>query len=91
MSERELDRRGAQRDAVAFADGAESLGALDELVAYLGRALELPSGAILLTGTGIVPGGTFTLRPGDEVRIEAGPLGVLANPVVRVGRPRVSR
>jgi 2-dehydro-3-deoxy-D-arabinonate dehydratase len=59
---------------------------LAELVGYLGRALELPSGAILLTGTGIVPGGTFSLREGDVVRIEAGPLGVLENPVVRVGR-----
>jgi 2-dehydro-3-deoxy-D-arabinonate dehydratase len=59
---------------------------LTELVGYLGRALELPSGAILLTGTGIVPGGTFSLREGDVVRIEAGPLGVLENPVARVGR-----
>jgi 2-dehydro-3-deoxy-D-arabinonate dehydratase len=59
---------------------------LTELVGYLGRALELPSGAILLTGTGIVPGGTFSLREGDVVRIEAGPLGTLENPVVRVGR-----
>jgi 2-dehydro-3-deoxy-D-arabinonate dehydratase len=60
---------------------------LEELVAYLGRALELPSGSILLTGTGIVPQPEFTLRPGDVVRIEAGPLGVLENPVVSVGRP----
>jgi len=59
---------------------------LAELVGYLGRALELPSGAILLTGTGIVPGGGFSLREGDVVRIEAGPLGRLENPVVRVGR-----
>jgi 2-dehydro-3-deoxy-D-arabinonate dehydratase len=60
---------------------------LADLVGYLGLALELPSGAILLTGTGIVPGGPFSLRDGDLVRIEAGPLGTLENPVVRVGRP----
>lgn len=59
---------------------------LTELVGYLGRALELPSGAILLTGTGIVPGGAFSLWEGDVVRIEAGPLGTLENPVGRVGR-----
>jgi 2-dehydro-3-deoxy-D-arabinonate dehydratase len=59
---------------------------LAELVGYLGRALELPSGAILLTGTGIVPGGGFSLREGDVVRIEAGSLGTLENPVGRVGR-----
>ena len=84
-------RLGVVRDGATIVDetttSARIRRPLEELVAYLGRALELPSGAILLTGTGIVPGGTFTLRPGDEVRIEAGPLGVLANPVVRVGRP----
>jgi len=63
---------------------------LADLVGYLGRALELPNGAILLTGTGIVPGGPFSLQEGDVVRIDAGPLGVLENPVVRVGRPGAS-
>jgi 2-dehydro-3-deoxy-D-arabinonate dehydratase len=59
---------------------------LTELVEFLGRALELPSGAILLTGTGIVPDPAFTLRDGDVVRIEAGPLGRLENSVTVVGR-----
>jgi 2-dehydro-3-deoxy-D-arabinonate dehydratase len=61
---------------------------LSELVDYLGRALQLPSGAILLTGTGIVPDPAFTLRAGDVVRIEAGALGTLENRVALVGRPR---
>jgi 2-dehydro-3-deoxy-D-arabinonate dehydratase len=61
-----------------------------ELAAYLGRALALPDGAILLTGTGIVPGTPFTLMPGDVVRIEVGPLGVLENPVELVGIPEPS-
>ena len=59
---------------------------LIELVEFLGRALELPSGAILLTGTGIVPDPAFTLRDGDVVRIDAGPLGRLENTVTVVGR-----
>jgi 2-dehydro-3-deoxy-D-arabinonate dehydratase len=58
---------------------------LAELIEFLGRALELPSGAVLLTGTGIVPEPSFTLRAGDVVRIEAGPLGVLENTVEVVG------
>jgi 2-dehydro-3-deoxy-D-arabinonate dehydratase len=58
---------------------------LTELTAYLGRALSLPDGAILLTGTGIVPAAPFTLLAGDVVRIEAGLLGTLENPVELVG------
>jgi 2-dehydro-3-deoxy-D-arabinonate dehydratase len=77
------------RDGVPIVDEGTSSARirrpLAELVGYLGRALELPSGAILLTGTGIVPGGGFSLQEGDVVRIEAGPLGTLENPVVRVG------
>jgi 2-dehydro-3-deoxy-D-arabinonate dehydratase len=59
---------------------------LAELVEFLGRALELPAGAVLLTGTGIVPEPSFTLRAGDVVRIEGGPLGALQNIVGLVGR-----
>ncbi|MDQ3871728.1 MAG: fumarylacetoacetate hydrolase family protein [Chloroflexota bacterium] len=60
---------------------------LEELVEHAGRALTFPSGLALLTGTGIVPEPSFTLEEGDVVRIEAGALGVLENPVVTVGRP----
>jgi 2-dehydro-3-deoxy-D-arabinonate dehydratase len=68
---------------------------LAELVEFLGRALELPAGAVLLTGTGVVPEPSFTLREGDVVRIEAGPLGALENTVAVVGataaQPAASR
>ena len=37
---------------------------LAELAAYLGRHNDFPYGAILLTGTGIVPGDDFTLQDG---------------------------
>ena len=57
----------------------------EHLASHLGRALTLPVGAVLLTGTGIVPDLPFTLRPGDDVRIAIGGLGVLRNPVVAVG------
>ena len=54
---------------------------LRDLAAYLGRYYDLPHGAVLLTGTGIVPGDDFTLRDGDEVAIEIESIGVLRNPV----------
>jgi 2-dehydro-3-deoxy-D-arabinonate dehydratase len=76
--------------AVAF-EGATSTGRirrpLESLVGYLGRALRFPDGAILLTGTGVVPDAPFTLHAGDVVRIDAGSLGVLENPVIEVGSP----
>ncbi len=52
-----------------------------ELVDWLFRETAFPAGVYLLTGTGIVPPDDFTLRPGDEVRIEIPPIGVLENPV----------
>ncbi|MGZ4115491.1 MAG: fumarylacetoacetate hydrolase family protein [Actinomycetota bacterium] len=57
----------------------------EELTRYLGAALSLPVGAILLTGTGVVPQADVTLLPGDVVRIAIGPLGALENAVELVG------
>jgi 2-dehydro-3-deoxy-D-arabinonate dehydratase len=62
----------------------------DELCSYLGRALTFPVGAVLLTGTPLVPDAPFTLEPGDSVRIEIEDLGVLENPVVLVGAATAS-
>jgi len=59
----------------------------DELADWLGRALSFPVGAIVLTGTGVVPEPAFTLRVGDVVRIEVDGIGTLSNPVVEVGEP----
>ena len=53
----------------------------DELVEYLGRCLAFPDGAVLLTGTGIVPPDDFTLAAGDVVQITVGGLASLINPV----------
>lgn len=51
-----------------------------ELAAYLYRELAFPRGAFLMTGTGIVPEESFSLAPGDRVRVEVGEL-VLENNV----------
>lgn len=59
---------------------------LDDLAGWLVLALDLPAGAVLLTGTGIVPGADFTLAAGDVVRIGIDGIGSLTNRVVVVGR-----
>jgi 2-dehydro-3-deoxy-D-arabinonate dehydratase len=78
--------RGGGTEFTGSTSTAEITRSLEELVEYLTRALTLPDGAVLLTGTGIVPPAPFTLLPGDVVRIEIDRLGVLENPVVSVGR-----
>lgn len=55
----------------------------DELAAYLYREDFFPGGAILCTGTALVPDPPFTLQAGDSVRITIDPLGTLRNSVVR--------
>jgi 2-dehydro-3-deoxy-D-arabinonate dehydratase len=56
----------------------------DELAGYLFRSQIFPYGAVLLTGTGIVPPDSFTLREGDVVEIGVPEIGVLSNPVTVV-------
>jgi len=55
-----------------------------ELVEFLFRCQTFPHGAVLLTGTGIVPPASFTLAGGDEVEIEINGIGKLKNSVVVV-------
>ena len=55
-----------------------------ELIDYLCRSQEFPHGAILLTGTGVVPNDDFTLQPGDRVRINISGIGSIENTVVEV-------
>jgi len=59
---------------------------LPDLVAYLGRCKRFRRGAVLLSGTGIVPPDSFTLQAGDEVVIAASPIGELGNTVIVIGR-----
>ena len=51
----------------------------EELVGFLYREMSFPKGAILLTGTGIIPPDEFTLQSGDEVAITVEPIGTLRN------------
>ena len=46
----------------------------EDLSAYLFRELDFPQGALLMTGTGIVPPETFSLQPDDTVQITVGEL-----------------
>ena len=53
---------------------------LEEIAGWLYRELAFPQGAVLMTGTGVVPPDEFSLAAGDRVRITiAG--RVLENPV----------
>ena len=55
-----------------------------ELATWLYRCQDHPNGAVLLTGTGIVPDSDFTLQEGDLVDVAITGLGVLTNPVVEI-------
>ena len=56
---------------------------IPELAEYLFREDDFPAGAILSTGTSLVPDLPFTLQPADEITITISDIGELANPVVR--------
>lgn len=65
--------------------GATTLEALkrdpETLVKFLFRNNSFPNGCFLLTGTGIVPPDSFSLRNGDEIRISITGIGTLVNVV----------
>ena len=77
-------QRGRRR---VFA-GETSVGRIkrgfEELAGWLFRSQTFPHGAVLLTGTGVVPPDSFTLRAGDVIEIAVTGIGVLRNPVVAV-------
>ena len=73
------------RDNTSVFSGATTLDQLKRdpqtLVAYLFRDNVFPTGAFLLTGTGIVPPDAFTLHAHDEIRISIDHIGTLTNVV----------
>jgi 2-dehydro-3-deoxy-D-arabinonate dehydratase len=77
------------RDGEAVFEGSTQVAllkrGLDELVSWLFRAQDFPVGAVLLTGTSVIPAIEFTLRGGDEVRIAITGLGELVNTVEVIG------
>ena len=54
---------------------------MPDLVDHLVRAQDFPAGAVLSTGTGIVPDLDFTLLDGDVVEVTVEEVGTLVNPV----------
>ena len=77
----EIHRAGA----VVFA-GETTVGQikrpLPSLADWLYRENSFPHGAYLMTGTGVVPPDSFTLRRDDEIRITLAPVGTLVNHVL---------
>lgn len=77
-----------ERNGLHVFEGETSVGQIKrsfgELVEYLFRSQKFPNGAILLTGTGIVPPDTFTLQVNDKITISISGIGVLENIVTVV-------
>ncbi len=74
-----------ERDGATVFEGSVEISQMKrkpaELVSYLYRECSFPDGCLLMTGTGIVPDSDFTLKPGDEIRINIDPIGTLVNHV----------
>ena len=68
--------------------GETSIGnirrSFQSLAEFLFRCQRFEHGAVLLTGTGIVPPESFTLQEHDAIEIEIPDIGMLRNPVVTV-------
>jgi 2-dehydro-3-deoxy-D-arabinonate dehydratase len=77
-----------RRNGADVFSGDTSVGQIkrrfNELAEYLFRSQVFLHGAVLLTGTGIVPPERFTLNEGDVVRIEVSGIGALENTVAVV-------
>jgi 2-dehydro-3-deoxy-D-arabinonate dehydratase len=75
-----IDRNGKR----SF-EGATSIAQMartpESLVEWLGKEIDFPNGAVLLTGTGIVPPDSFSLASGDEISITISGIGTLTNRV----------
>jgi 2-dehydro-3-deoxy-D-arabinonate dehydratase len=90
----ESDARGwkikieIRRDGQIVFAGETSVGQIKrsfgELAEFLFRSQVFPHGAVLLTGTGVVPADNFTLHERDMVAIEISGIGLLQNPVAIV-------
>ena len=86
MDELLVDLKIHRKGEVVFdqqTSGAEMARSFDDLVGWLGRDNTMPSGAFLMTGTGIVPSSDFTLQPDDVVNISIAGIGTLSNPIVQ--------
>ena len=79
-------RLSIRRDEEVVVEGTTSVAQLarsfENLIGWLARDNSFPTGAFLLTGTGIVPESNFTLLADDWVEITIDGIGTLANPIV---------
>lgn len=75
-----------ERSGAEVFGGSTDLGQLNrslpDIASWLMKENEFPTGAFLLTGTGIVPPDDFTCEAGDVIRIAVAGIGELVNPVV---------
>jgi 2-dehydro-3-deoxy-D-arabinonate dehydratase len=76
-------RRGGETVFSGRTDTGQIVRPLPELVSWLFEGQDFPDGAVLSTGTGIVPDLDFSLEAGDEITIAVDQIGQLTNPVVR--------
>jgi len=80
----EIKLRVVRAGKTAF-EGSTTLAQMartpESLAEWLFKENEFPSGALLLTGTGIVPPDEFTLQSGDDVSITIAGIGTLQNSV----------
>ena len=81
-------RIAIERGGQAVFGGEISVGQIkrrfDSLAEFLFRSQKFPHGAVLLTGTGIVPADDFTLQAGDRIEMRVSGIGTLTNSVVVV-------
>jgi 2-dehydro-3-deoxy-D-arabinonate dehydratase len=77
-------RRGGGRVFAGETSPGKIQRSFAELAGFLFRSQVFPHGAVLLTGTGIVPPDSFTLQAGDVVEIEITGIGLLRNTVIAV-------
>jgi 2-dehydro-3-deoxy-D-arabinonate dehydratase len=75
--------RGGHAEWTGAASTSQLRRRYDELAGYLMRADVHPGGAVLSTGTCLVPEAPFTLAEGHIVTISVSEIGTLENPVVR--------
>lgn len=76
-------RRDGQEVFNAETSAGEMARTFEDLVGWLGRDNVFPNGAILMTGTGVVPDSDFTLVPGDVVDITIDTIGTLSNTIIQ--------
>ncbi|HWX20303.1 MAG TPA: fumarylacetoacetate hydrolase family protein [Candidatus Binatia bacterium] len=77
-------RRGGKPIFTGETSVAQIKRSFEELAGYLFRSQQFPHGAVLLTGTGVIPPDDFTLQPDDTTEITISGIGVLKNSVVVV-------